>query len=112
MAVQSSALAIDVGGTKLAAAVIAKDGTLLSSEHVPTPRVATDDELFRALEHVCRRVLEDARTPIVGIGVGCGGPMEYPAGRVTPLNIPVWQAFPLRDRLVDAFGQPCVVDND
>ena len=112
MAVQSSALAIDVGGTKLAAAVIADDGTLLSSEHLPTPRVATDDELFRVLEQLCRRVLEDARTPIVGIGVGCGGPMEYPSGRVTPLNIPVWQAFPLRDRLVDAFGQPCVVDND
>ena len=112
MTVQSSALAIDIGGTKLAAAVIADDGTLLTSEHMPTPRTATADDLFRALEQLCRRVLEDARTPFVGIGVGCGGPMEYPAGRVSPLNIPIWQAFPLRERLADAFGQPCVVDND
>jgi glucokinase len=112
MTVQSSALAIDVGGTKLAAAIIAQDGTLLTGEHVPTPRVDTADDLFRALEQLCRRVLEDARTPIVGIGVGCGGPMEYPAGRVSPLNIPIWHAFPLRERLVDAFGRPCAVDND
>jgi glucokinase len=68
--------------------------------------------LFRALEQLCRRVLEDAREKIVGIGVGCGGPMQYPEGRVSPLNIPVWQAFPLRERLADAFGRPCAVDND
>jgi glucokinase len=38
--------------------------------------------------------------------------MRYPAGVVSPLNIPVWRDFPLRSQLTDTFGWPCVVDND
>src|SRR5438128_4345167 len=39
--------------------------------------------------------------------------MLYPAGIVSPLNIPVWrQGFPVRARLATAFDRPCVVDND
>ena len=36
---------------------------------------------------------------LAGVGCGCGGPMEWPSGVVSPLNIPGWRAFPLRDRL-------------
>jgi glucokinase len=44
--------------------------------------------------------------------VGCGGPME-PGGRtVSPLNIPAWKRFPLRERLASACGLPTFVDND
>jgi glucokinase len=85
---------------------------LLASERLISPPVRTGEDLFFALEQLCRRVLEQARTPVRGIGVGCGGPMEYPAGIVSPLNIEVWKRFPLLDRLSDAFGMPCVVDND
>jgi glucokinase len=106
------ALAIDVGGTKLAAGVIDSDGRLLTSERMATPTVATADDLFQALEGLARRVLSAANTDVVGIGVGCGGPMEYPSGVVSPLNIPIWRAFPLRRRLAAAFDKPCVVDND
>jgi glucokinase len=39
--------------------------------------------------------------------------MEWPAGRVSPLNIPAWQAFPLRDRLRERFGGlPVRLHND
>jgi glucokinase len=38
--------------------------------------------------------------------------MAYPAGRVSPLNIPAWRGFPLRERLATTFDRPCVVDND
>jgi glucokinase len=38
--------------------------------------------------------------------------MQYPAGIVSPLNIPAWRDFPLRARLSAAFDLPCVVDND
>ena len=80
-----------------------------------TVLVADDNEVAQRL---CRRVLETAATDVVGIGVGCGGPMIYPDGLVSPLNIvspsgvPIWRDFPLRARLAEAFGRPCVVDND
>jgi glucokinase len=38
--------------------------------------------------------------------------MQYPAGIVSPLNIPAWRDFPLLGRLSAAFALPCVVDND
>jgi glucokinase len=105
-------LAIDIGGTKLAAGVVDTDGRLLAAERVLTPPVANGDELFQVLEDLCRRVLRTADVDVVAVGVGCGGPMHYPAGVVSPLNIPVWRDFPLRARLAAAFGAPCVVDND
>lgn len=113
-----SALAIDIGGTKLAAAVVDGQGRVLASERMLTPPVSRGDDLFEVLEALCRRVLQTAGGDVIATGVGCGGPMQYPAGIVSPLNIvspannPVWRDFPLRSRLAEAFGWGCVVDND
>ena len=104
-------LAIDVGGTKLAAAVVDDGGRILASQRMATPPATTADGLFDALADLCRRVLRD-NADVVAVGAGCGGPMQYPAGRVSPLNIPIWRDFPLRDRLAATFDLPCVVDND
>jgi glucokinase len=55
----------------------------------------------------------DPATGLAGVGCGCGGPMEWPAGKVSPLNIPAWRAFPLRDRLAERFtGLPVRLHND
>jgi glucokinase len=107
-----SVLAIDIGGTKLAAAVIDAEGTVHAEERAPTRGSGSGEELFDSLEQLCRRVIEAAKQPIEAVGVGCGGPMRYPEGIVTPLNIPAWQAFPLRDRLSQSFKVPAIVDND
>ena len=106
------ALGIDVGGTKLAVAVIDEDGLVRSYERIATPRADTADELFEALLQLCQRVLVEGGEDVASIGVGCGGPMRYPAGIVSPLNIPIWRDFPLLERLQNAFNLPCVVDND
>jgi glucokinase len=109
---EAGVLAIDIGGTKMAAAVIAEHGELACADRIDTPRSIDAEVLFGALEHLCRRVMAAAEVPVRAIGVGCGGPMQYPAGIISPLNIPAWRDFPLLDRLVDAFGLPCCVDND
>ena len=39
--------------------------------------------------------------------------MEWPAGLVSPINIPAWRGFPLRERLAERFGAaPVRVHND
>jgi glucokinase len=107
-------LGIDVGGTKMATGVVDAAGRVAGYVEVPTP--AGDAEtIFAALRAAIARTLTDAVLPagrVDGIGVGCGGPMVYPGGLVSPLNIPGWRDFPLRDRLVTAYGCPVVVDND
>jgi glucokinase len=107
-----NALAIDIGGTKLGAAVVDSEGRSLASDRVPTAGVSTGEALFDRLEDLCRRVIREAHAEVAAVGVGCSGPMEYPAGIVSPLNIPLWRDFPLRDRLIAAFELPCIVDND
>lgn len=107
-------LAVDVGGTKLAAGLVDRAGNLTRRESVPTP-VDTDAEgLFAALAALVDGVRAGAG-PVAAVGVGCGGPMARDATGevlVSPLNIPAWRDFPLGRRLAAHVGAAAVVDND
>lgn len=105
-------LAVDIGGTSMRAAVIALDGALRAQAQIPTTEGRDGDDLFARLAGLCRGVVEASGGPVAAIGVGCAGPMVYPAGEVSPLNVPHWRGFPLRERLQAAFGLPTIVDND
>ncbi len=111
------ALVIDIGGTKFAAGVAEPGGRLITWAQTPTPHDMDAEQLWRALDALVSHVLETAKVgspaDLSGVGCGCGGPMEWPAGLVSPLNIPAWRAFPLRDRLAERFGGAAVrVHND
>jgi glucokinase len=104
-------LAVDIGGTKLAAGVVDGDGGLRSRAHAPTPDTLDPAAVFDALAGVMDRALAGAPAP-EACGVGCGGPMTAGGATVSPLNIPAWRAFPLRDRLEARVGLPTRVEND
>jgi glucokinase len=117
MAAANPALAIDVGGTKFAAGLVEPGGRVISWAQTATPQELDAEQLWRTLDALLTRVLTDAdvdpATGLAGVGCGCGGPMEWPAGKVSPLNIPAWRAFPLRDRLAERFiGLPVRLHND
>ncbi len=101
-------LAVDVGGTKLAAALVDGEGRLTWQARVPTPGAGEAEELWDTLAGL----LAGAPPGAEACGVGCGGPMDTAAGLVSPLNIPAWRGFPLRDRLAAATGLPTWLDND
>jgi glucokinase len=104
------ALAIDVGGTKMAAGLVTAEGELVTSASSPTPAGADAETLLSVLLALVDAVGGDGE--VVVCGVGCGGPMTRSGERVSPLNIPGWRAFPLRSRLGEATGLPTFVDND
>jgi glucokinase len=104
------ALAIDVGGTKLAAGLVAADGQVVTSASVPTPTTEEPEALFAALLRHVRSVA--GSQDVATCGIGCGGPMSAGGELVSPLNIQAWSSFPLRSRLQDALGLPTFVDND
>lgn len=83
-------LALDVGGTKIAAALV--DGAAVR-HHVRRP---TGDP-WRTVT----AVLDEARAGerVRGVGIACGGPLDPVAGTVSPINIDRWDRFPLRDRV-------------
>ena len=99
-------LAVDIGGTKLAAASIGSAGALLKTAQRPTPVTDNAEDIWNALMAVVGEVDEGA----LAVGVGCGGPML--AERVSPLNIPAWRDFPLADRLRESTGLPVSLHND
>lgn len=110
-------LAVDIGGTKFAAGVVDASGRVLASARVPTPRSLDAEVLFAALRTLIERVRAEALAAGApaphGIGVGTGGPMRWPEGVISPLNIPAWRDFPLRARLRElADGAPVRVHND
>jgi glucokinase len=107
-----SCLAVDIGGTKLACGLVDPDGTLRERHQVPTP-VTTDPEvLFATLAELIAVTVASSSAIPAFCGVGCGGPMEPDEATVSPLNIPAWDSFPLRNRLQMLTGLPVAVDND
>jgi glucokinase len=116
MADTRPALAVDIGGTKLAAGLVEPGGRVLHWSQVPTPANVDGEHLWRTLDALMTAVLTEAgvaAAELAGCGCGCGGPMEWPAGVVSPLNIPAWRGFPLRLRLADRLGGiPVRVHND
>ncbi len=107
------ALALDVGGTKLAAGVVDEDGRLHDRCSVATPADSPAigaEEVFAALAALVARFEPFDRFTVCG--VGCAGPMSPGGEVVSPLNVPAFRAFPLADRLAKLTGLPCRVDND
>jgi glucokinase len=102
-------LGVDIGGTKVAAGVVAADGRLLRRAIRPTPADGEAGVLLAAVLDAVAEVRSDAE---VACGVGCGGPMALGGELVSPLNIPAWRDFPLRTRLADALALPVHIDND
>ena len=104
----SGYLAIDIGGTKLAAGVVSLEGELLSSSHVPTPRTG----VWNALSELVTSIRQSTSLELHACGVGCGGPMDPDGESVSTLNIAEWRGFPLRGSLRDLVGLPVHVAND
>jgi glucokinase len=104
-------LAIDIGGTKMAVAIVDGDGTILDRRQRATAADGTGDDLFRDLADLLDELVWRTAAP-VACGVGCGGPMTARGATVSPVNIPAWRRFPLHGRLAELTGIPVFVDND
>ncbi len=103
-------LALDVGGTKIAAARVDRAGNVLASARCPTPGAASPDPVWAAVIDLLEQVRGGDE---VALGVGCGGPMARGGEVVSPLNIAGWRTgFALRSRLAETTGLVTVVEND
>lgn len=90
-----SALVLDIGGTKIAAAWIGVDGAVRHRQQVPTPS-GDAAAVWAGAEHALRSVLAHVDLDgCVGVGIGTAGPIDRPSGTVSPVNIPGWRGFPI-----------------
>ena len=107
----SNVLAVDIGGTKVAAGIVDSHGRPSHKNQIQT--VLPDaEQLYPRLLSLVKETLDATSDPIEAIGVGCGGPAKNSYQLVSPLNIPEWRDFPLREKLEDDMQIRTYVDND
>ena len=91
-------LALDIGGTKVEAAVVTREGVVVRRDRLDVKSAA--GRLFDEVIELLDRVRGDSE--VSALGVACAGPMLAGGVTVSPLNIPAWRDFPLREKLREA----------
>ena len=109
-------LALDIGGTKLAAGVFDAGFNLVGHARIPTHVEEGPDAVFRRITGLLESLMERCKIgsdDLCCIGVGCGGPLDAETGIIySPPNLPGWDSYPLKGKLEKHFGVPAFVDND
>jgi glucokinase len=101
-------LALDIGASKAECAVVEGNATISRRERIEVGEQG--DRLLEGIVDLVSRVR--GRTPYRLLGVGCAGPMTRGGEFVSPLNIPAWRDFALRDKLEEALELRVHVDGD
>ncbi|MFJ8870807.1 ROK family protein [Streptomyces sp. NPDC102473] len=88
--------ALDIGGTKIAGALVDQDGSLRHRTRRATPAQESAGTLLDAVYDVVSAL---AAAPlwrrVRAVGIGSAGPVDLARGTVSPVNIPAWRNFPL-----------------
>lgn len=108
-----SALAIDVGGTNIRAALVERDTSIRASARRPIDKSGVD-ALLAAIGDCAAEALAavPAGSPVAGIGVAMKGFVDHRTGvMVASANLGL-KNVPVRGFLSDRFGHPTWVDND
>jgi glucokinase len=102
------AIGVDLGGTKILAGVVTRDGEILHRHERMTP-LESQEALVEELQLAIEELMSDE---IGAIGMGVPGPLDLPSGRTFEMvNLP-FRDFPLRDHFAERFGRPIGLDND
>lgn len=109
-------IGVDMGGTKIVAAVVAPDGNILARAKKKTrPKRGPELGVGRIADAVLRS-MDDAKVPperIAGIGIGSAGLVDPESGVLLfAPNLPGWTDVPVRARLEEQIGRPVFLDND
>lgn len=108
-------LAIDLGATKFAAAIVDEQGSVSGLRQVLVDTEADAEGVWEQLadlvDDVRGAAVEMGVRPIA-CGIGTAGPIVANLERVSPLNLPAWKDFPLQERLVEHTGMTVAGDGD
>ena len=103
------AIGLDLGGTKILAGVVARDGAVIRRHERPTP-LDSQEALLAEIDAVIEELRADDGVAAVGLGIP--GTIDQAGGRVyVATNIPLANVG-LRDRMEKQFGVPVGLDND
>jgi glucokinase len=109
-------LALDIGGTKLAAGVVDTAGSVRSFIVESTQAEEGPERGLERLFALGRSAVEEsgvAWPAISAVGIGAGGPLDAARGvLIAPPHLPGWVNVPLTQLAEEALGIPAALEND
>lgn len=105
------ALGLDLGGTKLAAALVDKEGRSHWREEVATAVAEGPSGVIRQMTTLVQKA-KAIHPQVLGLGIGVPGPVNLETGElIYPPNLPGWKRVNLR-RPFQKLGLPVFLNND
>jgi glucokinase len=112
----SHTISVDLGGTKILAAVVDDQDHIVGKAKMKTLAREGVDQVIERLAETAHQAARKAKVnwdQVVGVGLGAPGPVDPEAGIVyNPPNLPGWQKVALGPRLAELLGVPVCVEND
>lgn len=107
------AIGVDIGGTKIAFALVSEQGEVLARHHAPTQARDGFEAVIGRIVQGVNELRPLAPNPILGVGVGCPGFIDAHKGMVIQAVNLYWQNAPLRSALEAGLGDLSVtIEND
>ena len=97
------------------AAVLDRNGTVISRARAKTRAWRDDEEVFRTITQTGRKALEKAgidEDQVAAIGIGSPGPIDFDTGCIIETANLRFKNFPLGPRVAEEFGRPATLEND
>ncbi|BBY17591.1 ROK family protein [Mycolicibacterium litorale] len=104
-------LALDIGGTKIAAALVDAEGAVVHQATQPTPR-GDASAVWAVTEALVTSALAASHGAVRRVGIASAGPIDLPSGTVSPINLTAWQHFPIVARVQAVAGLPVRLGGD
>jgi glucokinase len=116
MTAASPVLALDIGGTKLAAGVVDVEGQVHSFAVEPSRAHEGPESALPRLFELGRRAVAESGLEwpaIEAVGIGCGGPLDIERGvLIAPPHLPGWHDVPVVQLARAAYERPVTLEND
>jgi len=107
------ALGVDIGGTKIAAGIVDRQGMILAQTRQPMVANGSPEAGLDSVTRAIDSMLSTAAIGIEGIGICAPGPLDPKKGIIlNPPNVPCWRNFPLAEKVRAKYSIPVKVDND
>ncbi len=109
-------LGVDLGGTKILAAVVNAQGKILGEAKRATHAEDGQEAVIERIVTTAKEAAAAAKLKVdavAAVGIGAPGPVDVATGVVyNPPNLPGWDRVPLGPLLQSALDVPVFVDND
>ncbi|HEU5141307.1 MAG TPA: ROK family protein [Bacillales bacterium] len=104
---------VDIGGTKVAVALVNEQGEIVVEDTIPTEVEKGPDHTVENIVDVIRKLTKDNDLAIEGIGIGSPGPLNAKEGIILkPSNLRTWRNYPIVDKVRERFQIRTVLGND